>query len=259
LHAQHAIAALEAGKHVICEKPMARTVAEGQAMLDAAKEADRQLLVGQVVRFFPEFRRLHDAIQGGQIGEPAIARLSRVSRFPHGSGEWYNEIDLSGGAILDMGVHDLDWLLWTLGPAERVYARGLIQQRIPYMDYGLMTVRLANGAICHVESSWAETSGFSTFGEISGDEGMLTYDSRENPAVFMELREPPETSPGVAIPGSYTQESPYVTQLRHLARCILGLEEPIVTAEEALQAIRLALAAIESIDTNEPVELEEEA
>ncbi|MBC7234672.1 MAG: Gfo/Idh/MocA family oxidoreductase [Chloroflexi bacterium] len=255
LHRDHALAAIAAGKHVICEKPLARTRAEGEEMIEAAKRAGVGLYVAHVVRFFPEFRRMRELVVGGAIGQPALARMSRAAAFPRGSGDWHNDLAASGGAVLDMGIHDLDWLLWTFGPVKRVYGRGLIEQRRPFLDYGLLTLRFANQAMAHVECSWAEAGGFRVHGELSGDGGLITYDSAEATAFAVSLRRTPETPPGVHVPTTFTAESPYVSQLRHFCRCIRGEDKPVIKPEEALAALRLALAALESISSGRPAEL----
>jgi predicted dehydrogenase len=224
-------------------------------VIGAAWAAGVQLHVAHVVRFFPEFRRLHDLVQQGAVGQPALVRMTRASSFPHGSGDWHNQIALSGGVVLDMGIHDLDWLLWTFGPVERVYGRGLYQRGAPFLDYALLTLRLRSGVIAHVECSWAEPAGFRVHGEVSGDKGMLTYDSLDSTALRVDLRHPPDIPPGVNVPTTYTAESPYVSQLRHFARCIREGEEPLITPREAYESLRLALASLDSIVNGQPVSL----
>lgn len=255
LHAEQALAALRAGKHVICEKPLARDLASAQAMVSAAREAGRHLLTGHVVRFFPDMARLRQAVLSGRVGQPALVRLSRAASFPRGAGGWHNRPAESGGVVLDMGIHDLDWLLWTFGPAREVYARGLYGQALPLLDYALITVRMASGVIAHLESSWAEAAGFRVHGEVSGDGGLLTFDSADSAAYAEELRVSPDAEPGVIVPTSYTAESPYVLQMAHWARCLRGEEPPVTPPEEALAALRLSLAALESITSGQPVTL----
>lgn len=255
LHAEQTVAALRAGKHVIVEKPIARDLASAEAMIAAAQACDRQLHVAHVVRFFPEFLALREAIFEGSIGQPALARMSRVAAFPHGSDEWHNALAWSGGALFDMGIHDIDWLLWTFGRAVRVHARGLYNRGLPFLDYALATIRLESGVIAHIESSWAEAEGFAVKGEISGDAGLLAYDSADSEAVSISLRQPIKEPPGVVVPSTHTAESPYVIQLRHYCRCIQGTEAPIVRPEEALEALRVVLACLESIDRQQPVAL----
>ena len=255
LHAEHALAAIAAGKHVLCEKPLTRDVPTAEGVVGAADRAGVRLLVGHVVRFFPEYVRLRDAVRGGEVGEPAMVRLSRMASFPRGSGDWHADVARSGGVVLDMAIHDLDWLLWTLGPAERVYARGIHAQTPHLLDYALITVRMASGAIAHVEASWAEPEGFRVCGEVAGDRGLLTFDSAESTAYALDLREPPETPPGVNVPTSYTARSPYVLQLEHWAGVIRGEEAPICTPEDALASLRLATAALESAERGQAVTL----
>jgi len=255
LHREHAIAAARSGKHVICEKPLARDLAGAEAIMEAARGAGVLLLVAQVVRFFPEFLALRQAVLDGAIGQPAVVRMARLSGFPRGRDDWHVRFQQSGGVLLDMGIHDLDWLLWTFGPAERVYARALDpESRPPYVDYALTTLRLVSGVIAHIESSWAETEGFRTCGEVAGDAGLLTYDSAANPPLTISLRRL-EAAPGVTVPTSYTTESPYVAQMRHFARCIRGEVEPIIAPEEAHEALRVALAALDAARSGQPVQL----
>ena len=259
LHEEHALQAIAAGKHVICEKPLARDLSSASRLIAAAQQARVLLLVAHVVRFFPDFCQLRAAVRSGAVGQPAVVRMSRASSFPHGSREWHNQSALSGGVVLDMGIHDLDWLLWTFGPASHIYAKGLYGRGLDCLDYALLTVRMANEVMAHIECSWAEPEGFRVHGEIAGDAGLLAYDSLNSTALSIDLRQPPTTPPGVNVPTTFTAESPYVTQLRHFCRCIQGQEEPLIAPQEAYESLRLALATLESITTNRPVWLDEEA
>lgn len=252
LHADAAIPLARGGKHVICEKPLARTLAQAEAMMQAAAEAGVHLLVAHVVRFFPAFRRLYDLIQEGAIGTPAVIRMSReTDAAPQG---WRTDLAMSGGALLEMGVHDFDWLLWACGPAERVTCRAISRGGYSAPDYALTTLRLASGAIAHVESSMVAAAGFRTHGEIAGDRGLLAYDSDQDTALRVQLREPGPAA-DIQIPTTFTVESPYVSQLRHFCRCIQGVETPQIAPEEALAALRVGLAALESAATGRTVEL----
>ena len=133
--------------------------------------------------------------------------------------------------------------------------RGLLPQRIPFLDYALITVRFRSGVLAHVETSWAEVAGFRVEGEISGDAGLLTYNSAESSALKIELRQPPILPPGVAVPTAHTTESPYVLEQRHFARCIQGLEQPLVTPEQAYASLQLAFSALDSVASGQPVAL----
>src|SRR5205085_108295 len=115
-------AALAAGvEHVFVEKPIARTVADAEAMLAAAARAGATLYVGHVVRFTPAFVALREAVLRGDVGTPAVVRTARGGPYP--AGTWFADRAQSGGAVVDMLVHDFDWLRWTFGEVERVYCR----------------------------------------------------------------------------------------------------------------------------------------
>ncbi len=252
LHAEAAIAMARAGKHVICEKPMARTLEQAEAMCQAAERARVHLLVGHVVRFFPAFARMHALLQQEALGQPAVIRMSReTDAAPRG---WRADLAMSGGALLEMGIHDFDWLLWACGPAERVTCRAISRGGTSAPDYALTTLRLASGAIAHVESSMVAAAGFRTYGEIAGDRGLLAYDSNCDMALQVQLYEP-SPAPEIQIPTTFTVTNPYVQQLQHFCRVIQGLEEPLVTPEEALAALHVGLAALESAQTGRSVSL----
>lgn len=243
---------LAAGKYVLCEKPLARMLAAAETCA-LWRNADRLLLVGHVVRFFPEFVRLREAVLTGG-GEAAVVRMARVASYPRSADDWRDHPEYSGGVVLDMGYHDLDWLLWTLAPAE-VYARGLYAQPRPLLDYALLTVRMACGVIAHVESSWAEREGFRVHGEVAGD-GDLETVTAPNRRPTARRSGTPWRRPGVRVPRTCTVRSPYALQaLAHWARVLAGREPPITPPADALAALRLGLAALEAMHSGQPVRL----
>src|SRR5579884_271855 len=123
LHRGAVEAAAERGRHVICEKPLALTAADARAMIEACRAAGVHLLLGQVLRFVPEYRRLARALRDGEIGRPVTCTLLRQSFYPAGRESWYRDEARSGGIFVDLMIHDFDWALWQFGPAERVYAQ----------------------------------------------------------------------------------------------------------------------------------------
>lgn len=242
------------GKHVFCEKPIAREIADGEAMVAACARAGVRFMVGHVVRFFPEYARIHDLIQDGTLGQIGIVRASRVNAYPKASRNWYTNLEWSGGPIVDMMIHDLDTLRWYFGEAERVYARGLSysahQQAV---DYGLAIVRFANGVIAHVETSWAH-AGFRTAIEVCGSQGTVRHASDEHPPIRLERTIPAErAAEGVQVPRSPLEEGPYQIELRHFLERIASGEPFLVTGEEAVRSLALALAILESVQTGRPV------
>ena len=246
-HSEYVIMGAEAGKHVFTEKPMARTMAQGRAMLDAVQAAGVTFMVGHVVRWFPAYAGAHEIITSGGIGEVAVARTARINSHPKGTNGWFEDYAQSGGVTLDMTIHDLDWLLWTFGPVERVYAVGC-PERMPLLDYGLITMRFASGVIGHAEGSWADLGAFRTNFDIAGSGGLLRHDSTQMTTLTVQRRESAEVRQGTQVPQSPAHTSPYLLEDRHFVECILSGRQPMVTGEEALAALELALAALQSIE-----------
>ena len=254
-HSDYVIMAAQAGKHVFTEKPMARTMEQGRAMLAAVAEAGVTFMVGHVVRWFPEYASAREIIQSGDIGEVAVARVSRINTQPTGVDAWFKDYAQSGGVLLDMAIHDIDWLLWTLGPAERVYGVGC-PDRMPLLDYALVTIRFRSGAIAHVEGSWADLGQFRTSFDIAGSGGLLRHDSTDNATLIVQKREAAGGPAGTQMPQSPAAVSPYLLEDRHFVDCILTGSEPMVSGADALAATELALAGLQSIESGgEVIEL----
>ena len=253
-HAEYAVAAARAGKHVFCEKPMARRVDQARQMVEAARAAGVTLMIGHVLRFFPEYSRARDLVRSGALGKVGMVRTTRINSIPGGEKAWFADYAMSGGVTVDMVIHDFDWLLWTFGPAKRVLAKGLARH-MPLLDYSLTTIRFASGAIAHVEGSWADLGRFRTSFEIAGSEGLIEHDSTRAATLTTQLRGGGPGRREVQVPSSPASESPYLLEDRHFADCVQADVAPAITPEEALAALELACAADESLRTGRVVEL----
>ncbi len=256
-HMGPVLAAAAAGKHVTCEKPLARHVEDAEAMIAACEQAGVRLFVAQVVRFFPEFVKAKELIESGKLGKVGVLRTVRGGSFPRPD-TWYGEFDKSGGVILDVSIHDIDYLRWCCGEVTRVFARGLSYDNIKATDHALITLRFESGAIAHIEGSWAYPSGFRTFLEIAGDEGLLTVDSGETVPVQVTLKQEAIDAGGnVTIPGGFIDaaDDPYLLELAHFLDGLDNGGEFRVKPEDGLAAVRISLAAMESVRTGQPVDI----
>jgi UDP-N-acetylglucosamine 3-dehydrogenase len=123
LHKKFTIAALRAGKHVLLEKPFALTVAECDAIMAVQKKSGKLLMVAHVLRFWSEYAAVLDLIHSGALGKPRSAVATRLSTRPQWA-QWFRNPNLSGGAVLDLMIHDFDMLNALLGAPQKIFARG---------------------------------------------------------------------------------------------------------------------------------------
>jgi len=250
-HRDLAVRAAGEGRHVILEKPIARTLEDAQEILDAFADDGPRLFVGHVVRFFPEYTGVKEKIDAGDLGTIGVVRTSRRSPFLLGWNDWYADWRASGGVLLDLVIHDFDFLRWALGEVERVYARGVLGREYNRLDYALVTLRFESGAIAHVEGHWGYPGPFNYSIEVAGSRALLKADSTE-PATLELIR---ETTPPGEVPNLASGKNPYEKELEHFVQCIATGEESIVEGQDAYEALRISLAATESVLTGKSVTL----
>ena len=236
---------------IICEKPLARTLEDGEAILKICEKEKIKLFVGHVVRFFPEYKKAHQIIKDGKLGKVGIVRTSRCSQFPQRKDNWFENVAMSGGIVLDFLIHDFDFLRWCFGDVKRVYGEGLAFKKIKNAYYALVTIRFKNGVIAHAEGSWMHSKFYYGF-EIAGEKGMLEYDSRN--AASMNLSMTSKKKGDVnCVSESPVKEDPYTVELRYFIYCIKNNNEPLITPYDAFKALEISLSALESIKTGKPI------
>lgn len=254
LHKPMVLAAAEAGKHVICEKPIALTIEDAQAMIDACRGV--RFFVAMVLRFFPQYRAAKESVVAGRIGKPAVLRLKRVSYVPQKSPDaWYFNEAISGGMVIDLMIHDFDYVRWLVGEVERVYALRSSAAGGP-QQYVQAILRMHSGAIALIEGGWANPPGvFRTSLDLSGTDGLIEWSSDEpSPLLTLVPPKPGETA-SVGLPMSGLTDDPFAAELRHAYHCIQSGAPFEVTAEDALEALRIGLAVKESLTKGKPVKL----
>jgi len=254
-HAEYALPAIEANKAIVCEKPLARTLEDSERIVEAVHKRGVPFMPAHVLRFFPEYRTAHQIVHAGTLGTIASVRMRRGGDFPRTKSDWYADFNKSGGVILDLIIHDLDWLRWTLGEVERVYAKALTFRNLSHLDYTLVMLRFKSGAIAHVEGTWCDPGGFKVNFEVCGDVGMLEYDSARQIALQIAQRAEGDQQGGVQVPESPAAENPYYLELRHFVDCVQLGTTPEITVEDGYHAVRIALAAIESAQTGRVIQL----
>ncbi|MFJ7933298.1 Gfo/Idh/MocA family protein [Sporosarcina sp. NPDC096371] len=243
----------QAQKHIICAKPLALTSHDAEEMITICQQNNVQLLVSHTLRFFPEYANAKEQVEKGAIGRPGVIRMSRGVPYPSKDRGWYADEKRSGGLFLDLGVHEFEWIQSTFGDVQRVMAK-LVKHADPdgkSVEYGLVTLRITDGTIVHIELSWAETSFRSSF-ELTGDKGMITYNHAEATPVKLERHQNESTD---VLPKSMLKRDPFVRQLEHFVACLTGKLDPVVSAADAVAAIRIAEAAKKSAIEGQPITL----
>jgi predicted dehydrogenase len=255
-HHEMVLAAAAAGRHIVCEKPLARTLEQAEEMIAACEQAGVKLMVAHVVRFFPDYAQAKGMVDRGEIGRVGVVRLKRVSSRPVWSTDnWLFDVGKSGGMMLDLMIHDFDYARWVAGDVESVFARSVAgQQPDAPTDYALVILRHTSGALSHVEGGWAYPAGmFRTSLEIAGDQGLIEHPAGSSVPLGVYLKQAGDEKKGGKIPASPLLEDPYATEIRHFYEVIAHDAAPRVTAKDGLAALKIAFAAIESAKTGQRV------
>jgi len=247
-------AAAAAGRDVICEKPIARSLVDAEALARACEGAGVRLLVAHVVRYFPEYAAAQAAVAAGRIGRPAVLRLRRESSRPSKAAEsWIFDEARSGGLILDLMVHEFDFARWIAGEVESVMARHVRDASGRDVDFAVAILRHASGALTHVTGSWSYPPPvFRTGFELAGDAGLIEYESVDQQPVARYLHAGEADGP-VGLPASPVAEDPFTVQLADFARALTTGAPARVAVEDGIAALRVGLAAIESSRRGGPV------
>ena len=251
-HAELTVRALQAGRHVLCEKPVALSLRDAEQIEQAAAASDRVVMIGHVLRYEPDYRAARDLVAAGQIGDVAMVTYAATSSLPAWSeGGWLARPEESGGPLVDLAVHGFDYLAWVIGsPAVRVHAVAADSPAGP-ATYGLATVRYANGAMGQVEASWAHPAGrgFTTMVEIAGTDGRISWDSGSISGGAIRLAD-----------GSVSRLNPvrgrgYALEISGFTEAVRAGGPSPVPVSDGVAATRTALAALHSARTGQPVDL----
>lgn len=255
LHASMCIAALEAGKHVLCEKPLARTPDEGRRMLEAAEQNNRFIATGFNYRFYPSIQKARALFDSGIIGElDHIRSYAGYSAKDHNHA-WLHDADvMGGGALRDNGIHLIDLTQYFLGDVAEV--KGFTQGRVWNFDgcedNGFALLRNKAGNVASLQASWTEWKGYRFLIEIYGKRGCIRASCFPMVTQVISASElgGPTKRKSFFFPLVHLREhlqsyrwiviQSFVQELDALARAIRGESTQIATGFDGLRAIEIA-------------------
>jgi len=257
MHAEYTIRAARAGKHVMCEKPMATSVAECEAMIAACKQANRKLMIGYRCHFEPFNREAMRRARAGEAGKIRYVRSEHgfIQRSPDA---WRLKRSLAGGgSLMDMGIYSLQAARYMTGEEPvAVTARESTDRRDPRFteveDMIDWTLEFPSGAIAGCQSMYSANQNHIL---LMGDRGRIELEpATRYDGIRMWVGEDGREHPVTPAPAPARNQ--FVGQLDHLAQCVVSGREPIVSGEEGLRDMRIVEAIYRSAREGRTIRLD---
>lgn len=257
-HAKFIIDAAKAGKHIFCEKPIDYDIVKIKEALNAVEKAGVKLQIGFVRRFDHNHKKVHDTVKSGKIGDPHIIKIT--SRDPEPPP--VNYIKVSGGLFFDMTIHDFDMARYlSCSEVEEVYAKAtvLVDPTIGELgdvDTAIVILKFKNGALGVIDNSRKSNYGYDQRTEVLGSRGcvMVSNDTPNSAEIYTEEGIEKE-KPLWFFLERYNDA--FIAELRAFFDSILNDTEPLVTGNDGLQPVMIAMAANRSLKENRPVKIDE--
>ena len=252
LHASQTIEALNAGVHVFCEKPMALNSGDCREMAEVAKQSGKTLQIGHCIRFWPEYVQAKEIIDSQKYGKVLAATFQRLSLTPTWS--WDNcflDGKRSGGAMLDLHIHDTDYVQYVFGMPKEVFSRGVMGPSGEF-DHTVTQYLYGNDCVITAEGGWimAPGFGFEMNFKIMLEKATLVYSSAQEPTFRIFPKDGETIIPEIPTGDGYSFE------IQHFVDTISGKAIPsIITPEQSGDSVKIIEAEKESIRNNDKISL----
>jgi predicted dehydrogenase len=267
LHCEVVVAAAEAGKHIVIEKPFCLNLAEADQMIDAANKANVKLMYAEELCFAPKYVRLKQLLDSGALGKPTLIKQSEKHDGPHAAHFWDVE-QSGGGVVMDMGCHAIEFFRWMLGrpPVKSVYAQMSTQvhtQKTLGEDNALLILEFEDGVLALAEESWTKLGGMDDRAEVHGSQGVAYADLLHGNSIetysqggYDYAVEKAGTTKGWSFT-IYEEAYNYGfhQEMAHFVDCVQNDKQPLVTGEDAREVLKIIFAAYESARTGTKVAL----
>jgi predicted dehydrogenase len=237
LHADASIRAMEAGKHVFCEKPMAIKITQAKRMLAAAKANGRTLMIGHVLRFWPAYVKADEMIRSDKFGQPIAVQFCRFGAMTGGGTSWFQDPARSGGATVDMHIHDVDTAIWWWGRPDRMQASGAVRLNCANVVHSRWAYK--NGPDVQMTGFWDIGTRFNFTFRVIFPDATIFYDFRED-SLQLITQGHVEKIPVAGGMDAYAIEDQYFIQClkdgKAVDRC--PPEQSLIALEYALNSAR---------------------
>lgn len=239
LHSPIACDLLARGYHVFCEKPMAISTSAGQQMVDAAQAHQKQLMIGQCLRFWPAYEYLQEVVTKQTFGQVTSGAFFRGGETPKG---WFVTKERSGGAMLDMHIHDVDMIQWIFGLPD--YVSSLARNVVPGSGYDVVSTNYIypDGKVINAQADWTLQGdyGFAMTYRVNFEQGNIVF---ENGVVKVN----PNDATGFTA--ELSADMGYYRQLRYFVERLLDGQPMLqATPESTLRSVQLVEAEMLSAD-----------
>jgi predicted dehydrogenase len=264
MHANAAIAAAEAGKNVLVEKPIATTLKDADRVINAAKKAGVKLMVAENHAFIPSHMLAKEMVDQGQIGRVFLAKAYEVVGDTPIEPDHWRITPEALGEILDMGVHRFFMLRWIMGEVKSVFAfAGKLgcELECNFDDTAVIVLKFKNGALGEIDVTDCAISEPTNHLELYGTNGTILEDHMwEKPLMVFSNKTGYETDGWVRpkvehepFPGYYCLS--FKNEVEHFVDCVLHDKQPKVSGEDGKAAVKIALSAYESVKTGKVVNI----
>jgi len=267
LHARMTIDIANAGKHVVCEKPLCMTLEEADVMIEACRKKGVLLLYAEELFFTPKYIKAKEMADQGAFGRVYLVKQSEKHFGPHAA--WFWDVEKSGGGVfMDMGCHGIAFCYWFLGrpKIKNVYCQMgtyVHADKTKGEDNSVCIIEFANDALGLVEDSWARRGGMEDRIEVYGEGGVTYADLHMGNALptyskygyGYAVEKAPSTKGWTYPVYEELWNYGFPQEMRHFARCVRGKEEPQATGEDGRLVQEVLYAGYQSAGTGRKVEL----
>ena len=252
LHKESSVYALSKNKNVLLEKPISLSLNDALSIKEAAEKSKGKFMIAHVLRFWPEYKAIRKTVK--EINNTETIREVFALRFNEeplwSEGTWIMDEKLSGGLIIDLMIHDIDFVIWTFGKVEKVYCNAIYNNN-NYAIQVMANLKMNNGTTAYIEGGYLNPSGagLSTQMRIYGESCLLEYYSNTSDINLIKKNTLVSKIPVFGNDG-------YFEEINYFINCINENRDPeIITSQDAIDTLKVCLAMKQSLLENKWIEI----